>query len=117
MTAPGEPLGADTLLITTAAQGPQDHNFMPTPGAPANEPIPGCSVQPLSTTEIVTFTDLTITDKKALCPVSDTPLALTTADTIAFAGVTYQVYGVPQLWYDLYGTPHHVTVYLRKAAG
>lgn len=77
-------------------------------------PIHGCSMQPLSTTEQVSQTDITISTWKLLLPAA-TPLTAT-SKVLAY-GLKFQVAGDPQTVPDINGRPHHMIALLRRSNG
>ena len=79
--------------------------------------VTGCSLQPVSTSEMVSNTDLTVSDSKLLIPAEQMPTGVTTQSTFTPSGSTqpFQVLGTPRSWTDRRGIPHHITIYLREA--
>jgi hypothetical protein len=75
---------------------------------------PGCSVQPVSSTEQLSTGDQTVSRWVLYGPPS---LVAEPVDQLAADGITYEVDGEIQLWRDLDGTPHHVEAFLRRVTG
>ncbi|RPA65808.1 hypothetical protein EF294_03465 [Gordonia oryzae] len=93
-----------------------DKHFQPI-NNPATVSVQGLSMQPVSTSEVISNTDLTIDDSKLLIPATQMPSGITTECTYTPTGSTdiYQIVGEPRPWTNRLGIPHHTTVYLRKA--
>jgi hypothetical protein len=75
---------------------------------------PGCSIQPLSTSERLETGDQALTRWTVYGPPT---LAAGPMDQLISDGITYELDGDIQLWRDLTGQPHHVEAFLRRATG
>lgn len=113
-------LGGDTVTVLKRSPGVQGRlgtkALIDTPTV-----VGGCSLQPVSVTEVNTDTDLTIAMWILYTPVVPAIQSLTAADAIQVdvngVPTVYEDFGDPQLWTDLDGNPDHYRIKLRKARG
>lgn len=113
-------LGGDTVTVLKRSEGAANRL-----GVKALTSTPtvvgGCSLQPVSTSEVISDTDLTISMWVLYAPVLEIFASMTAADAVQvdIHGVptVFEDFGDPQLWTDLDGIPDHYRIKLRKARG
>lgn len=104
-------LGEHTVVIRRATTTEDTYgNPVRDWGSASSTPVTGCSVQPLSVTEVNVGRDTLVTRWQLFAPVGTDLLG---SDRVEFDGDTYEVDGDAQVW-D-FATLGHVTAALRKA--
>lgn len=106
-------LGRQTVTFVHRSDGPPDNLGVPTV-VETETTVPGCSVQPVSTTEEISDVDQVITRWRLFAPAGVT---LTAIDAVIADGERFSVDGDPQIWPGLNGIPHHTECLLRRATG
>lgn len=80
--------------------------------------IPNCSLQPMSTAETITSTDLVVSMWRLIAPANGPATQLTATSAVRDAnGLSYEVEGDPEPWVDGHGRAHHIEVILRRPEG
>lgn len=105
--------GHDTVTVIRRTNGPPDSLGVPT-RVETQQTVPGCSVQPLGTDEMLSDVDRVVSRWKLYAPAT---LVLTATDAVQSHGITFEVDGDPQIWSDVRGAPHHLECLLRRATG
>lgn len=112
MTGPAHVIGGQTITIVHALG--RDHFGDPLPGVPPETDVPGCVVQPHSSTEDTAGRDTVATTLTVWCPPGT---AVRPTDRVRYDSRTYAVDGRPALWVDLFGHEHHIQLQLRAVEG
>lgn len=95
--------------VTTDRYG----NEVPSWDAATSAAIPGCSLQPSDSTEIVAGQQTTVSLWRLYAPAGADILA---TDRISYGGVTYDVSQAPRVWPDPFadGVTDHIEVTLKQ---
>lgn len=104
-------LGADTVSVL---RGAARDNWGDRAGADVAADVPGCSVQPGSSTEQTGQGDLAVTNLTVFLPPGTGVLV---TDRVQWDGQVYEVDGTPQRWRDPSGAESHVQVQLKLVQG
>lgn len=105
-------LGGQTVTVRNYTTSGRDRLNQPIRIA-VDVVVAGCSMQPVSTDETVSLTDVETEMWKCFMPPVTAALAVTTASEILHNSMTFQVLGArPQV--DLSGVTDHVAVDLKK---
>lgn len=105
-------LGAQNVTIRNYVTSGRDRMNQPVKTA-VDVVVSGCAMQPTSTSETVTLTDVETELWKLFAPPVAAALAATTASEVVYRGMTFQVLGTrPQV--DLVGATDHVAFDLKK---
>lgn len=108
------PFGSQTITLNMRGSSTGTDRLGHPIYSPVAVPVPGCSIQPVMSTETLGDHDGVITRWRLFAP-SDVPL--TAVDSITYGGQTFSIDGDPEPWPDWYGGIHHIECYLRKATG
>lgn len=109
-------LGRDTVTGITRTDGPRDAKGIPT-RVESSFSISNCSLQPMSTAEIVGATDMVVSMWRLIAPANGPAAQLTPTSAVQHNGISYEVDGEPEPWRDAHGRPHHIEVTLRRPEG
>jgi hypothetical protein len=105
-------LGAQTVTVRNYTTSGRDRMNQPVKTA-VDVTVKGCAMQPISTSETVSLTDVETELWKCFLPPVAAALAVTTASEIVYNAMTFQVLGArPQV--DLTGVTDHIAVDLKK---
>ncbi len=107
------PPGRQTVTVLTRSDGARDSLGVPAVVEITTD-VSGCSVQPLSSTEQLTDTDLVQSHWKLFAPATT---VLRSTDSVMVNGLKYEVDGDPMVWNDFMGYPDHMEARLRKPSG
>lgn len=109
-----KPIGPDDVTIIRTPG--RDHFGDPIAEEPGEVRVPGCCIQPASSSETTTSGDTVVTTVNLWMPAGTDVRA---SDHVRFdnADGIYAVDGEPARWVDWSGHEHHVQVQLRRVEG
>lgn len=105
-------LGSQTVTVRNYTSTTRDRLNMPVK-TPVDTVVTGVSMQPVSTSETVTLTDVATDLWKCFLPPVTAALAATTASEILYGGSTFQVLGA-RPGVDFGGRTDHVLLDLKR---
>ncbi|WP_231984725.1 hypothetical protein [Mycobacterium sp. 852014-52144_SCH5372336] len=100
----------------TITEGPPDRNGYPTQIRTETD-VHGCLFRPIDVDEKAGLFEIATEVWKATCPPEPVALAATAAGEVKHVGLTYQIIGGVQPFYDLDGEIRHVAVVCRRQVG
>lgn len=120
-------LGGQTITVINLGE-PTSHDGVGDPiyASPTLTTVPNCSVQEAHTSRDISTTDVATARYLLLAP---TGVPLTSASVVMMGTVTswpladddktpvYLVDGIPAVWADFSGQPHHIECYIRGQVG
>lgn len=107
-------LGTETVTVVRYADSRDAFGDLPANVVPLDTDIPGCNVQPASSTEQTAQRETVVTLFTAWLPAGSDVRA---TDQLRWRGSLYNVDSLPEPWADIQGADHHLELRIRRVEG